>query len=100
MTALAAERGAEARAAAEEGLELRALPEREAEQYVRRAERGAEREEIILALEELAAWYRDLVVVAAGAERAIVHYDHLAQLAEDATAERTLGCGAGGRGGT
>ena len=63
VTALAAERGAEARAAAEEGLELRALPEREADQYVRRAERGAEREEIILALEELAAWYRDLVVV-------------------------------------
>ena len=91
VIALAAERAAEAKAAAEEGLELRALPEREADQYVRRAERGAEREEIILALEELAAWYRDLVVVAAGAERAIVHYDHLAELAEDGTAERMLG---------
>ena len=64
------------------------LPDREAEQHVKRAERGAEREEILLALEELAAWYRDLVVVAAGAERAVVHYDRLAELAEDATAER------------
>src|SRR6185312_12861541 len=70
MTALAAERGAEARAAAEDAIAGRELPEREAEQHVRRAERGAEREEILLALEELAAWYRDLVVVAAGAERA------------------------------
>ena len=58
---------------------------REAEQHVKRAERGAEREEILLALEELAAWYRDLVVVAAGAERAVVHYDRLAELAEDGT---------------
>jgi DNA polymerase-3 subunit delta' len=91
VTALAAERGAEARAAAEEGVALRALPDREAEQFVRRAERGAEREEIILALEELAAWYRDLVVVAAGAERAVVHYDRIARLAEDGTAERMLG---------
>ena len=57
----------------------------------RRAERGAEREEILLALEELAAWYRDLVVVAAGAERAVVHYDRLAELAEDATVERMPG---------
>jgi DNA polymerase-3 subunit delta' len=88
---LAAERAAEARAAAEEGLELRALPDREADQYVRRAERGAEREEIILALEELAAWYRDLVVVAAGAERTVVHFDRLAELADDATPERMLG---------
>ena len=41
------------------------LPDREGEQHVKRAERGAEREEILLALEELASWYRDLVVVAA-----------------------------------
>jgi len=46
----------------------RELPDREAEQHIRRAERGAEREEILFALDELAAWYRDLVVVAAGAE--------------------------------
>ena len=33
----------------------------------RRAQRGAEREELLATLEELAAWYRDLVVVAARA---------------------------------
>jgi DNA polymerase-3 subunit delta' len=89
VTALAAEREAEARAAAEEAIAGRELPDREAEQHVRRAGRGAEREEILFALEELAAWYRDLVMVAVGAERAVVHYDRLPELAEDATAERT-----------
>ena len=69
----------------------RELPEREADQYVKRAERGAERDETLLALEELGAWYRDLVVVAAGAERAVVHYDRLAELTEDAGAERMVG---------
>ena len=88
VTALAAERGAEERAAAEEAIAGRELPDREAEQHIRRAERGAEREEILFALDELAAWYRDLVVVAAGAERAVVHYDRIAELAEDATSER------------
>jgi DNA polymerase III subunit delta' len=86
VLALAAERAAEARGAAEEALEGRELPEREAEQYVKRAERGAEREEILLALEELAAWYRDLVVVAVAAERAVIHFDRLAELTEDAPA--------------
>ena len=57
-----------------QGLEL---PAREAEQRVRRAQRGAEREELLAQLEELAAWYRDLVVVAVGAERAAVHVDRL-----------------------
>ena len=84
VLALASERAVEARARAEEAIAGRELPDREAEQYVKRAERGAERDEILLALEELGAWYRDLVVVAAGAERAVVHYDRLAQLAEDA----------------
>jgi DNA polymerase III subunit delta' len=83
LLALAAERAAEARAAAEKALDGRELPEREAEQYVKRAERGAERDEILLALEELAAWYRDLVVVGAGAERAVIHFDRLAELTED-----------------
>ncbi len=91
VLALAAERAAEARAAAEAGLADRELPARQAEQHVKRAERGAEREEVLLTLEELAAWYRDLVVVAAGAERAVVHYDRLAELAADATAERMIG---------
>jgi DNA polymerase III subunit delta' len=80
---LAAERAAEARAAAEQALAGRDVPEREAEQYVKRAERGAERDEILLALEELAAWYRDLVVVGVKAERAVIHFDRLAELTED-----------------
>src|SRR6266511_3357402 len=81
--------GVEAKAAAESGLERLELPAREAEQRVRRAQRGAEREELLLALEELASWYRDLAVAAAGAERAVVHYDHLAELSEDASRERS-----------
>ncbi len=60
----------------------------EAEQRVRRAQRGAEREELLALLEELESWYRDLVVVAAGAEAAAVHVDRLAELREDATLER------------
>ena len=83
-----AERGAEAKGAAEvqvEGLELTA---REAEQRVRRTQRGAEREELLALLEELESWYRDLVVVAAGAETAAVHVDRLAELRTDATLER------------
>jgi len=91
VLALAAEQAAMARDDAEQALAGRELPEREAEQYVKRAERGAERDETLLALEELGAWYRDLVVVAAGAERAVVHYDRLAELAEDAVAERAGG---------
>jgi DNA polymerase-3 subunit delta' len=74
--------------AALEGLEL---PAREAEQRVRRAGRGAEREELLAALEELAAWYRDVVAAAAGAEGALVHADHAAQLREDGTLERLEG---------
>ncbi len=95
---LASERAAQARAAAEESLEGRDLPARESEQQVKRAERGAEREEILLALEELTAWYRDLVVVAAGAERAVLHYDRLAELAEDATRRADARRRAGRRG--
>ncbi|HZO63112.1 MAG TPA: hypothetical protein VFB35_09050 [Gaiellaceae bacterium] len=90
MTALAAERGAAERAAAEEAIAGRDLPDREADQHVRRAERGAEREEILFSLEELAAWYRDLVVVAVGAERVVVNHDRIAELAADGTPERML----------
>ena len=87
----AAECGRRARERAERDLERLDLPTREAEQWVRRAQRGAEREELLLALEELATWYRDLVVVAAGAEGVAVHADHLAELAEDATGDRAAG---------
>jgi DNA polymerase-3 subunit delta' len=71
-----------------EGLQLTA---REAEQRVRRAQRGAERDELLAQLEELAAWYRDLVVVAAGADGAVIHFDRRAELREDAARERMLG---------
>jgi DNA polymerase-3 subunit delta' len=85
----AGERGAEARTALEQALEGQELPDRELDQRLRRAARGAEREELLLALEELAAWYRDLIAVAVGAERAAIHVDHLAELREDATPERS-----------
>ena len=91
VLSLASERAVQARAAAEEAVAGRDLSDRESDQHVRRVERGAEREETLLALEELAAWYRDLVVVAAGAERAVMHFDRLAELAEDASVERMLG---------
>jgi DNA polymerase-3 subunit delta' len=83
--------GASAREEAERELESLDLPPREADQRVRRAQRGAEREELLAVLEELAAWYRDLVVVAAGAETTVTHFDRLTELAEDATRERMLG---------
>ncbi len=70
-----------------EGVDLTA---REAEQRSKRAQRGAEREELLASLEELAAWYRDLVVVSAGAEGAVVHADRVELLREDATRERGL----------
>ena len=87
----ARERAAEAKAAAEQEVAALELTAREAEQRVRRAGRGAERDELLAALEELASWYRDLVVVAVGAERAVVHADRLPVLAEDATTERLAG---------
>ena len=83
-----AERGTEAREAAEVQVESLELTGREGEQRVRRAQRGAEREELLALLEELESWYRDLVVIAAGAEPAAVHVDRLAELRADATLER------------
>jgi DNA polymerase III subunit delta' len=85
----AGQRAKEARELAEQALEGQDLPAREAEQWVRRAGRGAEREELLLALEELGAWYRDLVAVAVGAERAVIHVDRLEALREDAAPERS-----------
>jgi DNA polymerase III subunit delta' len=87
LDAIAA-RGAEAREQEEETVAGLELPTREAEQRVRRAQRGAERDELLAVLEELESWYRDLVVFAAGAEAAVVHVDRLADLREDATRER------------
>jgi DNA polymerase III subunit delta' len=87
----ARERAAEAKEQAQQDLELLDLPTREAEQRVRRAARGAEREELLASLEELASWYRDLVVVAVGADRAVVHADRLEVLSDDGTTERLAG---------
>jgi DNA polymerase-3 subunit delta' len=91
LLAAGAARGAVAKAAEEEAIADLELTSREAEQRVRRAQRGAERESFLASLEELAAWYRDLVVVGAGAEQAAVHADRLDDLREDAA----LGIGRG-----
>jgi DNA polymerase III subunit delta' len=85
---LAQERAAQARAQAEENPAADETP-REAEQRVRRAARGAERDEVLASLDILTSWYRDLVVVAAGAETAVVNSDRLAELAEDGSSERS-----------
>jgi DNA polymerase III subunit delta' len=87
----ARERGTAAKEQAEQELEQLALPAREAEQHARRAQRGAEREELLASLEELAAWYRDLVVAAAGASGAVVHFDRRVELEQEGTRERMLG---------
>ena len=84
---LAQERGREARAALEEGAAGEGTA-RELDQRARRAQRGAELDAVLEALETLAAWYRDLVVSAAGAEEAILNCDRLAELTDDARTER------------
>ena len=91
LAACARERGIEAKQLEEVKVQALELPTRERDQRVRRAQRGAEREELLAQLEELAAWYRDLVVVAVGAERAAIHVDRLAHLRADATRERLIG---------
>ena len=91
VLANAQERAVEARETEEARIAELDLTAREAEQRVRRAARGAEREELLAQLEELGAWYRDLVAVAVGAEQASIHLDKLAELREDATRERLVG---------
>jgi DNA polymerase-3 subunit delta' len=83
-------RATQAREAAEADLADLELTDRESEQRLRRAARGAEREELLAALEELAAWFRDLIAFAAGAETA-VHCDHTDELRADASVERLSG---------
>ena len=84
-------RAAEARELEEGRIADLELSSRDAEQRVKRAARGAEREELLAQLEELGAWYRDLVAVGVGADRAAIHLDRLADLKEDATRERLAG---------
>ncbi len=91
LVAAAQSRGAEARdgeLARSKDLDLTA---RELDQRVKRAGRGAEREELLAQLEELAAWYRDLVAVAVGAEGAAIHLDELEALRADSNRERLVG---------
>jgi DNA polymerase III subunit delta' len=75
--------GEEAKRLEQEEVDRRELTGRDADQRVRRAQRGAEREELLASLDGLAAWYRDLVVVAAGAESAAIHADRLDDLRGD-----------------
>jgi DNA polymerase III subunit delta' len=91
LIANAQERATEAREIEEARINELDLPAREAETRVKRAARGAEREELLAQLEEVGAWYRDLVAVAVGAGPAAIHLDKLALLEEDATRERLLG---------
>ena len=91
LIANAQARAAEARELEEARIHELDLPAREAETRVKRAARGAEREELLAQLEELGAWYRDLVAVAVGAGAAAIHLDKLPLLEEDATRERVVG---------
>ena len=83
VLAAADERAEEASKHEREAIEGLGLPERDADQRIRRAGRGAERDELLAALEGLEVWYRDLMVVAAGAEDAAVHADRLEELRAD-----------------
>lgn len=86
VLAAAADRAEEARDREQAVVDALDLTARDAEQRVKRAARGAERDELLAALEGLESWYRDLVVVAAGAEDAAIHADHLDDLREDVAA--------------
>jgi DNA polymerase III subunit delta' len=85
---LARRRSAGAREALEAELADLQLPARELEQRLRRAAFGAEREDVLEALEELADWYRDLIATAVGAQAAAVNCDRLPELAADASVAR------------
>ena len=83
--------GQEAKEREREAIADLGLPAREADQRARRAQWGAEREELLASVEGLEAWYRDLVVVGVGAERVVVHADRLDDLRGDV--ELDLGTG-------
>jgi DNA polymerase-3 subunit delta' len=91
VLANAQQRATEARDLEEANIAGLGLTAREAEQRVKRAARGAEREELLAQLEELGAWYRDLLAVAVGADSAAIHLDKLPELRKDATRERLVG---------
>jgi DNA polymerase-3 subunit delta' len=89
VTDLAYERAAKARSQAEQEAREGESP-REAEQRSRRAGRGAERDEILEALDLLGGWYRDLMVAAVGAQGAVLNSDRSVELAADGIPQRGL----------
>src|SRR5439155_18658914 len=91
LLANAQARGTEAKEVEEVRVAELDLPTREAATRVKRAASGAEREELLAQLEELEAWYRDLVAVSVGAPSAATHLDKLALLEADASREPLLG---------
>ena len=86
LLGVAGEKGEEAREREQAIVDTLDLPVRDADQRVKRAQLGTERDELLAGLEGLEFWYRDLVVVAAGAEGAVVHADRLEDLREDVAA--------------
>ena len=80
--------GEAAKERAERELEGVELTSRELEQRLRRVQRGAEREELLASLEELASWYRDLVV-GSGRRGGSRHADRLELLRAEGTHERS-----------
>ncbi len=86
---LARRRGQRARTAVEEEAVEGENP-REVEQRAKRAERGAEREEVLETLDTLAGWYRDLLVVGARAPEAVLNLDRLEELERDAEPSLTV----------
>jgi DNA polymerase-3 subunit delta' len=83
----ASARAQQAKDREQDAIEGLGLPEREAAQRLRRVGFGAERDELLAGLEGLEAWYRDLVVVGAGAERTALYADRLDELRADAALE-------------
>jgi DNA polymerase III subunit delta' len=83
VLAAASARASEGREREQQLIEGLDLPAREAEQRVKRAGFGAEQDEILASLDDLGAWYRDLVLVDAGAEAAVVNADRLDDLRAD-----------------
>lgn len=84
---LAGRRGEEAREQARETAD-ESLTRRELEQRERRAFRGGEREDVVESLDLLASWYRDLIVVGAGAPEAVLNADLLNELVADVSGLR------------
>jgi DNA polymerase III subunit delta' len=84
---LAQARAAEARAAVTAAAQAEESA-REVDQRARRAGRGAERDELLAALDVLSGWYRDLMVASAGAEGTVLNVDRLAELSADVGPER------------